>query len=104
MRTIIDFVKHQSLSDVKYNQLPENFADFQAAKKVYQENKTNIDNSILEIWNEVAGEIEVGVSITIPTGHYGNSGYVHSLTFIVDELTEDSKTISLIAVGHKTMH
>lgn len=35
MRIIIDFVKHQSLGNVNDNQLPENFADFQEAKKVY---------------------------------------------------------------------
>ena len=104
MRTIIDFARYQSLGKTNNNELPGNFADFQSAQKIYQENKVNIKRSILETMIEVARDIEVGTTITIPCGHYENSGFVSTLTFVVDELTEALLGLSLTVVGHKIGH
>ena len=70
MKINLDFAKHQSLGNVHHDKPADNFQQFESAKKVYAENKTNIDISILHTMKKGAGEIVNGTTITITTGHY----------------------------------
>jgi hypothetical protein len=104
MKINLDFAKNQSLGNINDNQSQDNHADFKAAKKVYADNKDNIQSSIVDTLKQGANELVAGSTITIPTGHYNDSGFVNNLTFTVDEINTDNASLSLSQVGHKTSH
>ena len=101
MRLNIDFTTHQSLGNVNDDNSIDNYKDFENAKALLKSDKEAIRNSIIEGFENLGIELTKDTQITIPVGHYTNSGFINSLEFLVTDFDENEVNISLINVINK---